>query len=66
MFETMTRDEDDDVEVFLSLFRSREGGCDTSLTITEFPLKMALYPLLAYVNASCVKTCVVTPPPPFS
>ena len=67
MCETMTRDEEDDdnVEVVaLSLFRSREGGggCDTSLTITEFPLKMALYPLLAHFSASCVKTCVVTGP----
>lgn len=65
MFETMTRDEDgNDVEVVaLSLFRSREGGgCDTSLTITECPLKMALYPLLAYFSASPVKICVVTGP----
>ena len=64
MFETMTRDDDDVEVVALSLFRSREGGggCDTSLTITEFPLKMALYPLLAHFSASPVNICVVTGP----
>ena len=58
MCETMTRDEDeDDVEVVaLSLL------CCTSLTETEFPPKMALYPLLAYFSASPVKICVVTGP----